>query len=289
MAATQFGRIGKITIHRQRVGGFANYFEEAGNGIEIENLRFTFKVEKNLASEPNTCELTTYNLSEHARADLQKLPLRVRLEAGYETEGARLLFVGDVQSVWSELKGTDWETKFLLGDGARAFSEARVNRSYKPGSTVKSIIRDAAKSMGLDLPREVESDPALALAIPSGETVMGWASDELTRLLAPYGYSWSIQNGRFIALKDEQVRPGQVRVISQDNGMIGYPQMGTPDKKGKPPAIKVSNHLYPEIQPGEKIDVQSATLRGLYRVTRVTHEGDTAEGPWETEIEAKPQ
>ena len=293
MAETQFGRIGKIIAFRQNAGGFIganqNFFEEIGNGIEVVNLRFTFKIEKNLKKEPNSCELAIYNLTEHSRSELQQLPLRVKLEAGYETEGTRLMFVGDAikRGVWSKHDGSDWITTFQLSDGLRSFSQARVNKSYKAGTTVRTIMADVARTMSLDLPKDFVADPSLTIALKTGEVVTGWSSDQLTRLLAPYGYGWSMQNGRLQILKDEQVRPG-IRLINQDNGMIGSPEMGTPDKKGKPPSVTVKTTLYPEIQPGEKMRLEAVSLKGDYKIIRVSHNGDTAGGDWYTEVEAKP-
>lgn len=293
MSDEQFDRVYRLLVYRQKpigkfIGEHPEWFEELGNGIEITGHRIQYKVEHTLESEPNTAEITIFNLAEDTRREFQKLPLRVHLEAGHAGE-PRLLFAGDVKpSSGSKHVGTDWETKLLLGDGFRSFAQSRVDRSYKKGTPIKTILRDVARSMSLSLPKEIDLDPALAQALKTGELVTGWAADELTRLLSPYGYSWSIQRGRLQVLRDEQARADTIRIIEEDNGMIGVPEIGTADKAGKPPKLSVVTLIYPELVPGGKIDLRSAEIRGLYKLTKVTHEGDSRSGPWYTTAEALP-
>ncbi len=293
-----FGRVCVITAYHQRgsafVGAHPSYFEELGNGIEIRGgketeHRIQFTVNKNLGAEPNTAEVTITNLSEHTRSELQRLPVRVRIEAGHDN-APRFLFVGDVQpGSQSKIVGSDWETKLLLGDGSRAFANARINRSYRPGTPTRTILRDAAAAMGLTLPREVEATAMLRAQLATGEALTGWASDELARLLAPFGYSYSIQNGRLQILRDEDTRQDTARLVDADNGpLLGSPALGTPDKSGKPPTMTLQTLLYPELTPGGRVDVRSRSLNGVFKIARTKHQGDTHGDQWETEVEAQP-
>jgi len=287
--SVEFDRVVKITAYRQRpASGDSKFFEEIGNATVIEDLDVSFKIEKSLSAEPNTCEVIITNLAERSRSEFQRRPLRVHVEAGYRESGPRLLFLGDVQpGSGSRPDGADWRTKLLLGDGWRAFSEARVNRSYKTGTPTRTILRDVARSLGLELPEDVATQPFVQAGIPTGETAFGYASDELARLLGPFGYSFSIQNGRLQILKDEQAR-SDFFVIEEDNGMIDSPEMGAPDKSGKPPSLTVKHLLYPELVPGGKIEVRSRAINGRFKIVKTTHTGDTSGNEWETEVEANP-
>ena len=100
---------------------------------------------------------------------------------------------------------------------ARAYAEARVNRTYAPRTPLETILRDVARAFGVALPEVSEE---LRGRVAAGEAIMGYASDELTRLLAPFGYEWSFQDGRLQILRFDQARAGVIRVISQDDGMI---------------------------------------------------------------------
>jgi hypothetical protein len=293
---TAFDRTYRILVVRQPDGG--GFFDETGNAVEITQMRVTYTVEKHLNSNPNTAEVKIYNLNENTRALFDDRPLRVYLEAGYAGEN-RLLFVGDVRpGSGSELEGLEWVTTLKLRDGARAYAAARVNRSYSPGTPIVSVLRDAARSMNLELPREIAASPELAAQSASGETLSGFASDELTRLLAPYGYSWSIQNGKLLVLRDEQVIPGVERVIEQPpiGGMVGTPKMKfpaptkakKPKKSKKRPQVEFKHLLDGMLVPGLRIQLRGLVLDGAFKITNLKHIGDTHGNEWTTEVEGIP-
>lgn len=290
-----FKRVWKVTAYRAKpsAGGFINshadFFEPLPNGIEIDKLRVQFKIEKTTDKEPNTCELTITNLAEGTRANLCKKPLIVRVDAGWEEDGgARHLFGGDLRYGYSKRDGTDWSTILQLGDSSRAFQNARVNRSYAAGTSVLVALREAARSMGVGLPKNVEADADLQRAFSAGVQLHGPAADELARLLAPYGYSFSFQDGRLQILKDDEVFATRALVISQDTGLLGSPEFGAPSKDGKPPTLTIRTLLYPQVTPGGMLSVQSESINGIFRAERVTHNGDSHGDDWCTEIECKP-
>lgn len=286
----------RILVYRARASNEeSSYFSQVGDAFEITQMAVRFKVEKSLAKEPNKAEVTIVNLGDDARSELLKLPLRVHVEAGYVDTGPRLLFVGDVlKGSASKRTETGWETTLRLGDGQRAFAGARVNRSYAPATPMRTILRDAARSMGLDLPPEIASDRALDAA-PGAVLLDGYASDELGRLLASYGYTWSMQNGKLQILRDEQPNNEFEIPINQGDGMIGSPELEVPkpvkgkSKKKRGTKLKVSTLLYPEIYPGRRIRVTSIEIdNALFKVDKVTHDGDTHGQNWQTDVEATP-
>lgn len=261
------------------------------NTIEIEDLRVQLKVEKHIDKEPNTCEITISNCNEQTRAFLESKPLFAQLLVGYDDDGYRHLFSGDVRRAWSEINGTDWETHLQLADGDRAFRYARVSRSYKKGASVVTALQETAAALGLRVDASVLASPDLQAQFASGTVLQGAAADEMTRLLAPYGYHWSVQDSKLVILKDGDVRPDRAIVISQDTGMIGSPSYTTPEKQGKPAALDVKMLMYPELTPGGQIQVQARAVNGIFRVERIVHTGDThgTDDHWITEIQAKPR
>lgn len=296
MSQRHYKHAWKVTALRAKPGtpsGFVNthsdYFEGLPNGIEIDKLRIQFQIEKTLDKEPNTCELVITNLAAGTRVDLCKKPLIVRVDAGYEEDGgARHLFAGDLRYGWSKQDGTEWLTTLQLADGSRAFQHARVSRSYKAGTSVLTAVRDAARTMGVLLPKNIEISTELGRSFAAGVQLHGHTRDELTRLLAPFGYSWSIQSGRLVILKDNEVDTTRALVISKDTGMIGSPEFGAPEKDGKSPTLTIRTLLYPQVSPGVMLSVQSDSINGIFRAERVVHSGDSHGEDWYTEIEAKP-
>lgn len=262
-------------------------YRPTGSTVEITGLRIQFDIEKALTKHPNKCQITISNLSRETRAIFEKQPVTISLEAGHD-QVFHSLFFGDQIFARSEVKGTDWETLAQVSDGSRAFNFTRVSKSYVRGTPVLTALRDVAAAMGQDLPRNLVVDDVLRSQFLTGAVVIGAARDELTRLLAPYGYRWSMQDGRIQCLREDEVADGQAILIQQSTGMIGSPAYGTPHRNGKPPALHIKMLLYPGLKCGQRIKVVSQTVNGLFRIEKVTHKGDTHGPEWESLIEAQP-
>lgn len=283
-----FKRGCSVTIASPLTSSQLSVVDVPPNATVIEDLHVTFRVEKNLGKEPNKAELQIFNLSAHSRSEAQKLPLYVRIDAGYDGELQRL-FAGDLRpgSGKSARVGVDWETRLELGDGERAFRFARVNRSYRGGVDARTAVAEIAKALGVVVTFTSDTSKVLRAQYASGLTLQGLAQRELSRILAPHGLEWSIQDGRLQVIKTDEVRADQAILVSQATGMTGVPEFGTPEKKGTPPPIVVRTLLKPQVTPGGRIALESENITGVFKVTRVTHVGDTHGSDWHSEIEAK--
>lgn len=293
--ARQFGRICNVTAWRQpaTVGSFPpSFFDRLGNATVISDLRMSFNIEKHLGSEPNTCTISIFNLAQESRVSLCRKPLYIKIDAGYVDSGARNLFTGDLRFGNSIYKQPDWETKIQVSDGGRAYSNARTNRSFTSPVTIREVLKYAAGTMNLVLPPEVEQSPELQAALANGISMHGPTRDILTRLLAPFNYHWSIQNGTLTILRDEQTLSNQAIVISPQNGLIGSPERAAPDKPPAGGVVAVSNNLetnaknsgseitfecnlYPELTPGGTVQLSSSDISGTFKLIQVNHVGDT--------------
>jgi len=288
---TLFNKVYRITswMQPQKIGSLdPAFFATIGNGLEITDLRVQFKVDRQLAKEPNSAEVTITNAAADTRAQLCRKPSQVRIEAGYADSGARLLFVGDLRYGASKLTGTDWETKMQVADGGRAFTAARANRSFKSPITVHEVLTYAASTMNLKLPPEIEQDPEMKAALANGISVHGASQDVLTRLLAPFGYGWSVQNGRLQIIKDNQVVQGRDWVISTETGLIGSPEIAAPDKNSTTSEVHFDVALFPELTPGQSVKVESSEINGRYKLIQVTHTGDSRGDDWKTSCKGVP-
>ncbi len=281
-----FGRVYKLTLYRTSTPLFDEQFSvnQTDSGIEITDLRMEFEVERNLTKHPNSCSITVTNLNKAARTALSKKPLKVVLEAGYDGV-ARLLYSGDMVFGMSTLKGPDWSTLIQCGDGDRISASARINRSYPGGTAVKSVLKDLAESMGQKLPANVLRDRNLDSEL-QGYAAFGSTSDQLTRVLLPFDYTWSIQNGQLQILKISETAGDYL--IDETASIIGSPEFGSPPRSGKPPHVTVKMLLYPELRPGGRAKVKTAALNGTYKIHNVKHSGDTHGEHWTTSAELKP-
>lgn len=280
-----FDRRCRVLIGRQPADSFDLKTPDA---MVIENLRCTFKVERDLKPGPNKLEVVVFNLSQQSRAELVGKGFRIVLQAGYEGSVSQI-FSGDVRTFSHEHQGPDWVTKMQAGDGERAFAFARVNQSWKPGINLKDVAIATVKALQTDPGNAIEKiSQKLTGQFASGYVQFSQASTELTRLLQPAGLEWSIQDGRVEILEPRETLAATVPVISPTTGLIGTPALGAPDAKGAPTKLKVKSLLVPLLRPGQKFKLESDALNGFYKASKVVHAGDTRGGDWYTDIEALP-
>jgi hypothetical protein len=277
------------------------FFRQGGDTITIRDLRVRFEIEKHIGSEDsgepgrNTCAVTVTNLSENSRAELQVKPLHVRIDAGYDGSVSRL-FQGDLRWSQSRNESVDWETRLELGDGERALRGARSNRSFEAGTTLKVVLADVAKSMGLALPANALEKPEMATQFVNGISISGRSEYELKRLLKPHKLHWSVQFGELqILSRNEYVKDAdKPPIISQDTGMIGTPEYASPPKESTSnntqshSTLTVRSLLYPGLYPGKRVEIRSRSVNGLFRIDSVRHVGDTEGDEWQTELECRP-
>lgn len=275
--------------------------------VEITDLRFQFKIKKTLSKEPNTSEITVTNLSEQSRAELQNKKLRVSLSAGYENTLA-VIFTGDSRDCDSVQDDADWTTKIQCGDGERAYRFGRTSESFRRGVRVTDVLQKIADGMGLDSSTVTGVEGLRGRQYVGGYAAHGRSARELERILRGFGYAWSIQDGQLQILAPEASTADAIIELSFSSGLIGSPTLNTPStasgtvttgtidpftgkirSSGGRSTLKARSLLQPEIRPGRRVQLDSTTgIKGVFRVTSVTHTGDTHGGDWFSDFEGVP-
>ena len=285
MTSQRYNRAVSVTIANVKSGSFA---VDGTNAIVITGLRVAFAIEKSLGKTPNTCSVSISNLSATTRGFLQKLPLHVTLAAGYGND-LRQLFAGDVLYTSTQRDGGTTSTKIQIGDGARSYSSARLVRSYKGVVSPMQIVADLAGSMNLSIPTSAAQAVAQFKSFSSGVSIAGPSAASIDKIVKRNGFDWSIQDGQVQVLAPGATRPGTAIVVSQDTGMIGSPEYGTPPADGKPAELTVKSLLIPEATPGAMIQIKSIGTNGFFRIQKVKHDGDNYGDDWTTSMECLAQ
>src|SRR5262245_60248597 len=161
--------------------------------IEITSLDFEFKIEKSLKPEPNTCELTVYNLTEEHQAQLEQLGdakpgqpatkgIPCRINAGYAA-GTSQIWLGDLRTVQTTYETSSWVTRLSSGDGRKRCENARLHVSHGPKTSVDTALRAIVRALGLgegNLSKVVSKLKMAGSAIyPSGASISGSAAQRL--------------------------------------------------------------------------------------------------------------
>ncbi len=267
---------------------FGRFFRLQVDTLITTELDIVFKVTKTLKKEPNTLDLTIFNLNDTHRQQLQEKESPViQLEAGYQDKNG-VIFLGDIRDVWSEKSENDWVTTLSSGDGEKATQFDRINKSFAAGTSLPAVIEEVAKSMGdigIGNLKAIATSGKLpgggGAAFVNGVTVSGNASRELNRIVRSAGLEWSIQDKTFQLLEAGQALQTKAVELTPESGLIGSPTIGNDG------VLNFTALLNSDILPGKQLEVKSALIDGRFRVERCDYIGDTAGNDWYVQGEAK--
>jgi len=260
----------------------------------LTGLDCAFEIVKTLRAEPNTCKLKVYNLAEDTRAEFEQLAPRkrwqtdgipVRIEAGYGDDRA-LLWNGDLRNIYTEIDGPDWITSMDSGDGCLAWQNARVNQSYGPMTSVQTVLRALVSKLGIgqgnldDVIKDVQV-LGMGTLYPHGVVLSGSVAQEITDFCRSTGLEWSIQDGTFQILDHGQALRDKALLVSSDTGMVGSPSV---DVDG---IATVKTLLIPDVRVGCILSLDTARVKGDYRVEKATWSGDTSSDDWYVTMQAR--
>lgn len=259
----------------RKFGRIYNLEVETNDGTSLTfSLPVTveFDVIRNFMSSLNTCQFRLYNLSPEHRRALQKnrmdqANLRfLTFAIGYESEGGLSVgFSGNVQECNSYRQGVDYITDIECQDGAFGVFHGRVEATFPPGTTRRSMIQKLVKTL-----------PGVQLG-----AIGNSYDDTLSRGNSYSGKTWEILKGLsdgdafidkgrvFMLSQNEYLDIGSTTIIDSSSGLLGTP-------------IRQQNNLVlhmiltPEITMCQKVTLKSQTeswMNGDYKVISIHHAG----------------
>lgn len=282
----------------------------SSDALQVTDLRMTFTVNKDSGPSTNTAEIGIYNLSEASRGRMKSVGHQVRVMAGYAKGSRRekaLLFQGDIVKVNHAHHPPDFVTRIDANDGHAVLRDTLMNRPYGDNTSALKILGDAVKAFKLPLRTALDRLGVPDRPYPRGFSARGPARKTLDEVTDRLGLEWSIQNGEIKLVKKGAVDGFEAVLVSPDTGMIGKAeklefeesdgaQKTTEEKEG----WRVASLLLPTVEPGNPLAIESRSLspraglpgeagikRGVFRVERVIHRGDTHGDEWRTTVETR--
>jgi len=257
-----------------------------------EGLRTTFKYSADADTRPNNLEISLYNLNDRSRAYLDSdadAPLLVLLYAGFGDEPP-LRAVADIVDVEHKRDGVDRVTTIRAGEGERAYTDAHVSLSFRPGAKLSDIVGAIGASydgVGIDF------DRSQLLALPEvvrerGLSFNGRASAALSMLAPELAISPTVQAGSLVFLPREPETGPQSLVLTAETGLLGYPTREKKKRRGASGRWVISALLDYPIQPGAVVVVGSEELNGGVVVDEMTITGDSHGDEWAAELTVTP-
>jgi len=258
---------------------------EAQNGIDVSALNIEFRIKKNLKAEPNTCELKICNLSSTTRRFLeQPKKLNVSVSAGYGAEPSQL-YLGQVRRAYSYKDGPTFVTEMSSGDSEKEIGAARIRVSFGAKVSAATALRAIASTLGVGMGNVDSAAAKLRLRgitpFGHGRVITGSAASALTEFCRSANLEWSIQDGVLQILDVDKALENKATLLDSSSGLIGYPKI---DGTG---IVTGSALIQPGLMPGRKIDLESVTVKGGYRLIQCEYLGETNGQNWTVNFQAK--
>lgn len=269
-------------------------------GLDISDLRFSFNVELSLVGYPNMANIQVYNLSKDSRNKIKEEFTKIFLYAGYENN-VPLIFSGNIVNITHEKKGPDWISTLFCGDSLKSINESTISKTLPPGATTENILDELVGQMqGITkgVTEGLKDCLTKKRSLLRGLVLSGNVKDWLDKLSKNCGFDYSINNDILETVtKDKPLNDEPVVIISQENGMIGSPELTEV-------GVNVKSLLIPQLKLGRRIEIKSISTKinignllfrkvpptlgeGTYRADKIIHNGDTRDNNWLTEISAR--
>ena len=273
------------------------------NNLNGNGLNISFEIEKDLTQQTNKTRLEIYNLTKDTRSKLEQPDVEVEIYAGYKDNGGPLkIFMGTIIQCVSTDEGKDVRTNLKLADGRVALRDCVLSLSYPPGTSAGDIISHIASEMGVPL---VYGKGVTPTAYPDGYSFAGLAWDALNEICLGQGFTWSIQNGILLVILAGSVLANRGIVFSPSSGLIGTPariiranpyededtaerrserqnKKESPDKKA---GWEIDTLLFPTVNPGDAVKVESRAIKGWFRVQTCRHYGTSLGNAWNSHFQ----
>lgn len=274
--------------------------------INFQSLDCEFEIEKTLKPEPNTCNLTVYNLTREHQGQLEQLQqfttgkrskkgfkerqtqatkgIPCRIEAGYAS-GISQQWLGDLRTVETTREGADWVTKLSSGDGEKSWQNARLHVSYGPKTGIDTALRAIARGLNIgegNLSKVVAQLKMAGSAIyPTGAVISGSASRQLTDFARSADLEVSVQDGALQFIDRGKALAGTAIRLAPETGLIGSP---TVDNQG---LLTATMLMIPDVRVGGLVTVDAARIKGTYRIEKAVWSGQLPGEDWSIKLQGK--
>ena len=270
-----FGRVVEVSIG------------ESGEEAKlIKDLTINFSIQKTSTSkDPNTASINIWNLNENSRAFLNTPNLTISVKAGYIDEEPNIIYIGDVSSSSSQKEKTDRITTIVSRDGDKNLIESVSSVSYKDNISIKDILKDAVKKLGLGLKSNLDSILGSSKT-KNNFSFTGLTKDLIEKIALRTGLIWSVQNNE-VKFYKENSSDGKIVLLRPDTGLLKAPvRINVKIGKTEYPGWRIESLLLPSIEPGNEIVIDSKEIKNTaFTVSKVEHVGDNKVGPFTTTCE----
>ena len=270
--------------------------DASGSGIELGELRVTFKVSKGDVETPNSAEIRVYNLAPETVAQIEGEFTRVVLQAGYQSN-CTSIFDGSIRGIRTGREGgTDTWLEIIAADSDRAYTYATVNTTLSAGSKPEDRVSACQAAFTAKGAGQGEIQDLGGNGLPRGKVMYGSARKFMRDEAVNTDCTWSFQDGNMQMVKNAGYLSGEAVVLTHETGLVG-----TPEQTNE--GIKVRCLLNPRLRISGRIKLDNASIQeaktelkasamrspaqdadGFYRILKVDYSGDTRGNDWYADL-----
>lgn len=250
----------------------------------LNTLKATVHCQKNILETPNNAEIRIWNLKPETRQKFKKTGLYIKVYAGFEGGSHELLFSGSIEATVTKRSGADIITTLTCLTGGSNLVRSAFSKTYEQGVPVAQIVTEMAQSIpGIVIdPTKINVSGTIGY---KGFSYMGSTRNGLSKLASQYGFSWSINNGTFVAMDDRKGRRTAI-LLNRNSGlkevsprMFGINQV----QEG----VDISSIYVQGVDAGQIIGVVSSVspeLSGNYTCHTIDYDLSPKENRWDMTI-----
>jgi hypothetical protein len=249
-------------------------------------LRVTFKATKSLKPEPNTCDVTIYNLSPSNRAALTKLAKPVMsLTAGYQDDKTQIFYGQAVHVQHERIDRATIATTISTTDSGDKLRTARIHQSFGARTKTGDVLLALVKALGLkpgnatEVARKLNLGKSADLYV-GGVTLSGHAPYELQQLCRSAGLEWSVQDGT-LQILDLGAASANFAILLSPENLTGSPSVSN---KG---VISGRTLIQRDFLPGRQVQIRHEFVNATGRIEKCTYSGDTWAEDWSVDFETQ--
>jgi len=239
-----FGRKYRITVS-----------DDSGDALDVSDLRCTFNIIKTIQMEPNSSEITIYNLNAKTENTIMMNGKRVTVEAGYEGSQFGLIFDGDIlQTIRERENGTTLKLTIIALDSDRAINFDIANFSLVKGQTARDIVEHVTSQATKPISMGSISEKLSGQKLTRGKVVFGKASDVIRQIAKSNELQYYMDDGRLNLISLDELPEGEIIELTPTSGLIGTPEQTDYGVAGQ-------CLLNPQIKLNSLIHIDNSTVR----------------------------
>lgn len=265
---------------------------------QMTDFELDATIKRTLKPEPNSIELTIYNLGPTNRAACEAAEQPIQLDAGYELDTLTNVYLGTTTNGRSGRPKVEWETKITAGDGAKKLRAARAAQTIGKGAASPvSVFSGAAQALqaagigGGNIASAAASfDAALNAKLGKlgklGVPLFGNGARQMNAVSRSVGVEYSVQSEKLQVLALGKAIAGTAVVLNSATGLVGTPTIETKGKEAG--RVRFETNMIPGILPGGLVLLTSSSITGQFRIEATTCKAEFPRGAWGFEAEAVP-